>query len=110
MAKVAIVTFVAAVLAALVPASFLYCQSPDNYPLPPGPPEHWRVPGAPEPLVPAPAPPNDLETRANAPGEGNRGSNRPNVPAGEAYDRYTGTREFGGIAGTGITDFGTTSR
>jgi hypothetical protein len=43
---------------------------------------------------------------ANAPGQGNEASNRPNVPAGEAFERYTGTRQFGGIAGTGITDYG----
>ncbi len=106
MTKVSLITFPAAVLSALVLAPFLYCQSPDNYPLPPGPPEDWRVPGRPEPLVPSPAPPDDLKARANTPGQGNQASNRPGVPAGEAYERYTGTRQFGGIAGTGITDYG----
>ncbi len=107
MAKVSIITFSVAVLSALLLAPFLYCQSTDNYPLPPGLPEDWRIPGRPEPLVPSPPPPDDLETRANAPGQGNQASNRPNMPAGDAFERYTGTRQFGGIAGTGITEYGT---
>lgn len=105
MTKVALITF-AVVLSALMPAPFLCCQNPDNYPLPPGPPEDWRVPGRPEPLLPSPAPPSDLQTMAAPPGERSQAPNRPNAPAGEAYDRYTGTRQFGGIAGTGITDYG----
>ncbi len=111
MTKVPIFIFAIIAVSALVLPPFLCCQSPDNYPLPPGPPEDWRIPGRPEPLVPTPPPPDDLETLANAPGQGNKASNRPNMPAGEAYERYTGTRQFGGIAGTGITDSGTlTSR
>jgi hypothetical protein len=106
MTQVSIITIAVAVLAALVVTPFLYCQSPDNYPLPPGPSEDWRIPGRPEPLIPSPAPPPGPETMANAPGQGNEASNRPNVPAGEAFERYTGTRQFGGIAGTGITDYG----
>jgi hypothetical protein len=107
MAKVSIVTFLVAALSVLVLTPLLYCQSPDNYPLPPGPPEGWRVPGRREPLIPAPPPPSGPESMANAPGQGNPQWNRPTAPVGEPFERYTGTRQFGGIAGTGITDYGT---
>ncbi len=76
----------------------------NDYPLPPGNPDKWGIPGKPDTFAPkarqtsapdqfsAPAPP------------GNEELNEPSVPAGEAEEKYTGTgdRGFGGIAGTGI--------
>jgi hypothetical protein len=40
----------------------------------------------------------------------NAGRDDPDVPWGEAQEEYTGTKEFGGIAGSGITGYGTLSR
>ncbi len=82
-----ITALAAIVLSGLALPAYLYCQSPDNYPLPPGPPDDWRVPGRSEPLVPTPVEPSDTQTMMNAPGQGNQATNRPNMPAGEAYER-----------------------
>jgi hypothetical protein len=81
-------------------------EAQNDYPIPPGNPSGWGIPGKPKTFVPeerrtspptifsAPAPP------------GNEELNRPSAPAGEAQEKYTGTRDrgFGGIAGTGIDE------
>lgn len=46
----------------------------------------------------------DIFTAPQPPG--NEGLNRPDVPAGDAEEKYTGTEPFSGIAGTGITETG----
>ncbi|OPY69761.1 MAG: hypothetical protein A4E57_01011 [Syntrophorhabdaceae bacterium PtaU1.Bin034] len=79
----------------------------EDYPVPRGNPDNWRIPGRSEAL-PAPqsepSPPGDIFTAPTAPG--NEAQNPPGRPAGEAQEKFTGTRQFGGIAGTGITEFG----
>ncbi len=74
----------------------------DNYPVPPGNQSTWGIPGHPEklPEEPQSTPPNMFSA---PPLPGNEALTQPSGPAGEAEEKYTGTRgEFGGIAGTGI--------
>ena len=83
-------------------------EAQNNYPLPPGNPSDWGIPGQSETLVPegeqTPAP--DALSAPALPG--NEELNQPSAPAGEAQEEYTGTgdRGFGGIAGTGIDESG----
>ena len=79
-------------------------KAQNDYPVPPGNPSDWGIPGRPEELSPAPqqtAPANAFST---LPPPGNEGLNQPSVPAGEPQEEYTGTGNlgFGGVAGTGI--------
>jgi hypothetical protein len=97
----------------LATALFLLGQpakAQEDYPVPPGNPESWSVPGQSETLLPGrPSPlPSDPFTALRRPG--NENQNLPNTPSGEAQEEYMGTGQFGGIAGTGITPFGTTNR
>ncbi len=97
--------FVASIVIVAAPV-----EAQDNYPIPPGNPSDWGIPGTPEKLVPE-------EQKTSAPDafsaprpRGNEELNEPLVPAGEAQEEYTGTRDrgFGGIAGTGIDQSGVT--
>ena len=79
-------------------------KAQNDYPVPPGNPSDWGIPGRPEQLPPAPqqtAPPNAFSA---LPPPGNEELNQPSVPAGEPQEEYTGTGDlgFGGVAGTGI--------
>lgn len=82
----------------------------ENYPVPQGNPEDWGVPGRVHTLSEESSPPESGDL-LSAPGQRvNADRNRPDVPWGEAQEGYTGTKPFGGKAGTGITDYGTESR
>ncbi len=79
----------------------------EDYPVPPGNPETWGIPGHVEklPIKPQPGSPDMFSAPTPA---GNEQQNQPSAPAGEADEKYTGTRgDFGGIAGTGIGQTGT---
>ena len=97
----------------LAAALFLLGQpakAQENYPVPPGNSENWSVPGQPETLLPerpSPLPSNPFT--APRPRD-NENEYSPDTPSGEAQEKHMGTRPFGGIAGTGITPFGTTNR
>ncbi len=88
-------------------ASTLKAQ--DNYPLPAGEPDTWKTPGEEEKLVVEPAPrtasPDTLPSQQDY-----REQNMATRPGGEPEEEYTGTKDFGGIGGTGITEFGTERR
>lgn len=84
-------------------------EAQDNYPVPPGNPEDWtgRVLSIPskEPSYGGSADPFVSQRHRE-----NRARTDPNVPWGEAREEYTGTNQFGTIAGTGITPFGVRTR
>ncbi|MGD0232767.1 MAG: hypothetical protein ABSC19_20855 [Syntrophorhabdales bacterium] len=99
------------VLVLLFTALFLFCAGPlkaqDDYPYPAGNPDTWGT-GRPERLAPeTPGSPMSQEgyTATERP-TGNQAQERPDAPAGEAQEVYTGTRQFGGIAGTGMNQSG----
>jgi hypothetical protein len=79
----------------------------EDAPIPPGDPSTWGIPGH---IVKLPVksennPPNIFSAPSPP---GNERQNQPTGPAGEAEEKYTGTRAgFGGIAGTGIDQSGT---
>lgn len=83
----------------------------ENYPVPPGDPEKWGFPGRSETIQPEQPSYGQSRQSSIAPApQGDEDANRPNTPSGEAQEKYTGTRQFGNIAGTGITPFGTENR
>ncbi len=78
----------------------------EDAPIPPGNPDTWGIPGhaVKLPVEPQTTAPN-IFSAPSAPG--NEALNQPSGPAGEAEEKYTGTRAgFGGIAGTGIGQYG----
>ncbi len=84
-------------------------EAQNDYPLPSGNPRDWGVPGKPEKLVPEEQQQTSAPDAFSAPSlPGNEELNQPSVPAGEAQEKYIGTRGrgFGGIAGTGIDQSG----
>lgn len=90
---------------------FVSVSAQENYPVPPGDPEDWGVPGRARELPleqPSPSAPADLLTAPRQ--QENAARNEPDVPWGDSEEEYTGTKDFGGMAGTGITRYGTTSR
>jgi hypothetical protein len=91
----------------LFPLTHLHAQ--DNYPLPAGKPDTWRIPGQSERLtVPQETKTASGEQIEVPPPPGNEAIEGPTGPSGQAEEEYTGTREgLGGTAGTGITQFGT---
>jgi hypothetical protein len=83
-------------------------EAQNDYPVPPGNPSTWGIPGKPDTFVPK-------ERQTSAPDEvlapsqpGNEQLDEPSVPAGDAQEKYTGTRDrgFDGVAGTGIDQSG----
>ncbi len=80
----------------------------EDYPIPPGNPNRWGIPGRtdefrpPEPRTPQG--PQDMFSAPPLPG--NEKYEQPYGPEGEDQEKYTGTRVFGGIGGTGIGEFG----
>ncbi len=80
-------------------------RAEEDYPLPPGNPDTWKIPGQTDTFAP-PEPPMPSNTFSAPPPPGNVGLEQPSVPAGQAEEKYTGTRDFGPIGGTGIGQFG----
>jgi hypothetical protein len=78
----------------------------DDYPPVKGNPDAWAT-GQGRLVVPEQgAPPGPADNFSAPEPRGNEGLNQPNVPAGDAEEKYTGTKPFGGIGGTGITETG----
>ncbi len=79
-------------------------EAQNDYPLPQGNPSDWGIPGKPDKLVPEKRQTSAPDTFSAPAPRGNEALKQPSVPAGEAQEKYTGTRDrgFGGIAGTGI--------
>jgi len=93
-------------LAVLVLTILCTARAQNDYPPAQGGPDAWET-GHGRLELPAPAKPSgppDIFTEPRP--QGNADLNEPNVPAGEAEEKYTGPAEFGGIAGTGITPSG----
>jgi hypothetical protein len=83
----------------------------DNYPIPSGNPEDWTKPGRTYDI----APPQlsyggSADPFVSRRHRENEARNDPNAPWSESREEYTGTNQFGSIAGTGITAFGTRTR
>ena len=97
-------TLLALVLIAQILLVAGHSAAQENYPVPRGNPDTWGIPGHTEKL---PVKPQFPFSMFSAPSPlGNEGQNGPTGPAGEAEEKYTGTKEFGGIAGTGIDKSG----
>ncbi len=82
-------------------------RAQNDYPIPPGNPDDWGIPGRSEQLPEEKAPPSNAFSAP--PPTGNEAAiAEPSAPAGEPQEEYTGTRDrgFGGIAGTGIDESG----
>jgi hypothetical protein len=79
-------------------------EAQNDYPLPQGNPSDWNIPGTPDKLVPEKRQTSTPDMFSAPAPRGNEALNQPSVPAGEAQEKYTGTRDrgFGGVAGTGI--------
>ncbi len=95
-------------LTAVIPLLFLLgavAGAQSDYPVPSGDPATWGIPGRTEELPPEQqTPPSNMFSAPQPPG--NEALSQPSVPAGVAEEKYTGTREFGGMAGTGIDQYG----
>jgi hypothetical protein len=99
------------VLSCLVLFPCVQAGAQENYPVPPGSPEDWGVPGRAQELPlerHSSSAPADLTTAPRQ--QENAAKNEPDVPWGDPEEEYTGTKDFGGMAGTGINRYGTTSR
>ena len=83
-------------------------EAQNDYPLPPGNPRDWEIPGKPDKFVPEERQTSAPDALSAPSPRENEKLSQPSVPAGEAQEEYTGTRDrgFGGIAGTGIDQSG----
>jgi hypothetical protein len=91
---------------ALLFASVCPARAQSDYPLPAGNPDTWTT-GRPERVFPENGQTPAQASPLSAPTpRGNEAQERPGAPAGEAEEVYTGKAQFGGIAGTGITQSG----
>ncbi|HUJ68840.1 MAG TPA: hypothetical protein VLW86_04920 [Syntrophorhabdales bacterium] len=97
--------FVVSIIAQMLYAAGV-AAAQEDYPVPRGNPATWGIPGHTKRL------PEEAETSPpsifSAPRpRGNEALNNVAGPAGEAEEKYTGTWVFGGVAGTGLDQYGT---
>ena len=78
----------------------------DNYPLPPGDPETWKIPGQEERVAPEQLRAGPRERPMSQPSE----QDRPQGPSGEVTQEFQGTPRLGDYAGTGMPEAGTKPR
>ncbi len=97
-------------LLVMVTFASAWAEAQDDYPLPPGNPSDWGIPGRPEELLPE-AGQTSAPDVSSSPSPGNVELGQPSVPEGEAQEEYKGTADpgFGGVAGTGIGQSGAPS-
>ena len=78
----------------------------DNYPVPPGDPDTWKIPGQEERVVPGQLPAGPRERPMSQPSE----RDRQQGPSGEVTQEFQGTPGLGDYAGTGVTEAGPKQR